>query len=444
LGNRYHHPQGNVFYRSLKHPRPKIAYGEGVYLYGESGKRYIDGAGGPFVVNVGHGREEIVTAIAEQARTAAYIHGKMFTSDVLETYSAEFAATLPIDDPRLFYLSSGSEVTEAAIKLARQIQMARGETGRTRIISRHQSYHGMSLGALGVSGRASLREPYADMLPRAIHVSPPYPYRDPRDGAALAAELEMTILELGSETVAAFIAEPISGAGLGACVPPEDYWEAVRAVCDLYNVLLIVDEVFTGLGRTGKWWAIDHWGITPDILITSKGIAGGYFPFAAVAVGRAEVDEIANALGDFNHGGTFSHHAVGAAAALATLRILKDEGLVEQSARQGAHLGDRLRVELGDHPHIGDIRGRGLCWGIEFVLNKTNAHPFPASENVAFRLWEAAFERGLSLYHSSGCVDGINGDVLLIGPPYIITEAQIDVLMAILMETVRTFSFPTG
>ena len=437
MSRRYAYPQGHVFYRKLSHPRPKISHGEGVYLYDEDGSRYLDGAGGPFVVNVGHGRREIVEAMTEQAQAVGYVHGTMFTSDALETYAAELAGVVTIADPRFFFLSSGSEVTEAAMKLARQIQMARGETSRTRIISRHRSYHGMSLGALGVSGREPLRHPYAAMLPPAIHVSPPCPYRDNRDGAAYAAELEATIRQVGAENVAAFIAEPISGTGLGVCAPPDEYWRHVRRVCDRYGVLLIADEVFTGFGRTGKWWAINHWDITPDILVASKGIAGGYFPLGMVAVGRSDVDAIQRTLGDFNHGGTFSHHAVGVAAGLATLRILRRENLVERSAAMGAVLGDMLHAALDDHPNVGDVRGRGLCWGVEFVADKATKAPFDAGQKLAFHLWEAAFERGLSVYYAQGCANGMDGDVLLIGPPYIITEDQLGEMVAILKATVE-------
>ncbi len=432
----YSHPQGNVFYRTMNHPRPMIARGEGIYLYDVDGKRYIDGSGGPLVVNVGHGRAEIVEAMTQQAQAAAYVHAIMFTSRPLEEYAAALAGVVPLPQPRFYFLSSGSEVVEGAIKLARQIQMARGESKRSIVISRWQSYHGMTLGALAVSGRPGLRAPYLGMLNDMPHVSPPYLYRHPATGAELAAELERTILAYGPENVAAFLAEPISGASLGAAAPPDDYWPCVRDICDRYGVLLIADEVLVGLGRTGEWWGLNHWNVQPDILVSSKGAASGYFPLGVIAAKGDDVEQIRQKLGDFNHGGTFSHHAVGAAAGLATLRILQREKLIENSAAMGVRLGDALREQLGDHPHVGDIRGRGLFWGIELVQDRPTKEPFPLSDGVARRVWNRAFELGLVVYYSTGCADGKNGDVIMLGPPLIIDEAQTDEMVALLRDAI--------
>lgn len=272
---RYQHPQGHVFYRKMAHARPAIAHGEGIYLVDDEGKRYIDASGGPFVVNVGHGRAEIAEAIAKQARDVAYVHAAMFTSPAVESYCNALADVVPISRPRFYLLSSGSEVIEASMKLARQIQQARGEHERTVIISRTQSYHGMTLGALSASGRDGLRAPYLQMMCGGTHVSPPYPYRDARTGAEMAQLLEDKILEVGAGRVAAFLAEPISGASLGAVIPDDGYWPKVREICDRHGVLLIADEVLVGLGRTGRWWAIERWGVSPDLLVASKGTAGG-------------------------------------------------------------------------------------------------------------------------------------------------------------------------
>ena len=437
MSHLYRHPEGHVFYRHMRHGRPKVAYGEGIYLYDESGKRYIDGSGGPFVVNVGHGRREIVEAMSQQAQAAAYVHAHMFTSEPIEHYSAALAEIVPLPDARFFYLSSGSEVVEGALKLARQIQLARDEGSRSRIISRHQSYHGMTLGALGVSGRPSLRTPYRDMLPASIHIDPPYPYRDSRTVKELAHLLERAIEEAGAENVAAFIAEPISGAGLGACIPPEDYWTAVREICTRCGVLLVVDEVFVGMGRTGKWWAINHWDVEPDILVTSKGTAGGYFPFGFIAARGDDVNAIFEQLGDFNHGGTFSHHAVGAAAALATLDIIQRENLIDNAAQQGRYLGQLLADAFGAHPHVGDIRGRGLFWTLEFVQDKATKTPFPADKRLAQTIWQAAFERGLIVYDAQGCADGHNGDLIHTGPPLIVNAAQLEEIVRLLTAAVE-------
>lgn len=433
----YQHPQGHVFYRKMGHARPKIAYGEGIYLYDENGKQYIDGSGGPFVVNIGHGRKEVVEAMTQQAQAAAYVHASMFTSEPVEQYSAELAKIAPIENARFFYMSSGSEVVEGAIKLARQIQMARGENTRTKIISRKQSYHGMSFGALSASGRPALKTPYQNMMNEGIHIEPPYPYRDSRSGEELANLLEQAILEHGAENIAAFIAEPISGAGLGACIPPDNYWFAIRDICNRHGVLLIVDEVFVGLGRTGTWWGINHWDIEPDILVTSKGAAGGYFPLGFIAAKNSDVEQIYQTLGDFNHGGTFSHHAVGAAAGLATLKILQEENLVENSAKMGQVLGKMLQDKFSEHPNIGDIRGRGLYWTLEIVQDRNTKKPFPVEEHMAQKIWQASFDKGLVHYYSQGCADGKNGDLVLIGPPLIIDEVQLGDIVQILGETIK-------
>ncbi|MCP5093952.1 MAG: aspartate aminotransferase family protein [Chloroflexi bacterium] len=434
--NKYAHPRGHVFYRKMDHKRPKISHGEGIYLFDESGKQYIDGSGGPMVVNVGHGRSEVVNAMAEQAQAVAYAHAIMFTNEPAEQLSHELAKIVPIDNPRFFYLSSGSEVVEAAIKFARQIQQARGEGGRDMTICRSLSYHGMTLGALGVSGRPGLRTPYMGMMVNMPHVRPPYPYRFNASGYELADRLEESILAYGPENVSAFIAESISGASLGAIIPPDDYWPRIREICDKYGVILIADEVLVGLGRTGKWWAIDHWDVIPDILVTSKGLAGGYMPFGFMAAKHEHVELVRQQLGDFSHGGTFSHHAVATAAGLATLRILKEENLIENSARMGEILGRRLQETFGTHPNVGDIRGRGLFWGIEFVTNKVSKEPFPAKEKLAWHIFERAFEAGLIVYYSQGCADGRNGDLVMLGPPLIINEAQIDEMVAILETAV--------
>ncbi|MFW6068173.1 MAG: aspartate aminotransferase family protein [Chloroflexota bacterium] len=430
------HPHGSVFYRKLAHDRPLVSHGQGVYLFDESGKRYLDGSGGPLVVNVGHGRAEIVRAMAEQAQAAAYAHAIMFTSDAVESYARELASVLPLDDARVFLLSSGSEVVEAALKLSRQIQMARGEGSRHLIISRSMSYHGTTLGALAVSGRPGLRSAYLPMLRDGPHIQHPYPYRKPMSGEALAQHLDEAILTYGAANVAAFIAEPISGASLGAVAPPDDYWPTIRRICDDHGVLLIADEILCGLGRTGKWWGIQHWDVAPDILVTSKGIAGGYFPLGAVATHRRHVDLIFSTLGDFNHGGTFSHHAVGAAAARETLRILQEERLVERAASMGDILGSDLHAFLGDHPRVGDIRGRGLFWALELVGDRDSKAPFPSSENVAWRVWERAFELGLIVYYSQGCANGKDGDLIMVGPPLIIDKTQIRELVTLLATAV--------
>ncbi len=416
-----------------------ISHGDGIFLFDSDGNRYIDGSGGPLVVNIGHGRSEVIQAINEQAKAVAYVHATMFTSQAVEEYASALSEIVPVEDPRFYFLSSGSEVVEGAIKLARQIQMARGEDNRKLIISRNQSYHGMTLGALTVSGRPPLRAPYIDMMVDMPHIDPPYPYRYPADGEEAAGWLEQAIILFGPENIAGFIAESISGAGLGAVVPPNDYWPIVRDICDRYGILLIADEVLVGHGRTGRWWGIDHWDVKPDILVTSKGAAGGYFPLGFIAARGEDIGLIKEKYGDFNHGGTFSHHAAGAAAGLATLKIIKEENLVNNSARMGTLLGAKLAALFGDHPHIGDIRGRGLFWALELVEEKSSKQPYPAEKHVAWRLWKEAFNLGLITYTSQGCADGRNGDLLILGPPLIIQEKELEQIVSKLQQAISIF-----
>jgi adenosylmethionine-8-amino-7-oxononanoate aminotransferase len=420
----------------MDHGRPKISHGQGIYLFDEEGNRYIDGSGGPFVVNVGHGRTEVVQAIQRQLEAVAYVHAIMFTSESLESYASSLAHVVSIPDPKFYFLSSGTEVVEGAIKLARQIQMARGENRRRLIIGRLQGYHGMTLGALSVSGRPPVRDPYLEMMTEMPLVAPPYRYRDPANGEESAGRLEESILQHGPENVAAFIAEPISGASLGAAIPPPDYWPIVRQICDHYGVLIISDDVLVGFGRTGKWWGLDHWDTIPDIMVTSKGAAGGYFPLGFIAAKGTDVKLIHDTLGDFNHGGTFSHHAVGAAAGLATLNIIIRERLVENSARIGTLLGSLIQVALGDHPNVGDIRGRGLFWALELVRDRDSKQPFPAERQVAWQIWKLAFDLGLVLYYSQGCADGKNGDLILVGPPLNTTEQELNEIVPLLARAV--------
>jgi len=413
-----------------------ISHGEGIYLWDKEGKRYLDGSGGPLVVNLGHGRSEIVAAMHAQAQKAAYVHATMFTSQAIEEYSNELAKIVPLPAARFYFLSSGSEVVEGAIKLARQIQMARGEHYRSLIICRSLSYHGMTLGALSVSGRPGMRTPYLNMMQNMPHIRHPYPYRFPANGRELADRLEESILAYGPENVAGFIAEPISGASLGAVVPPDDYWPRIREICDQYGVLLIADEVLVGMGRTGKWWALDHWGVKPDILVTSKGAASGYFPLGWIAANGNDVNQLHQTLGDFNHGGTYSHHAVGAAAGLATLNIIQRENLIDHAAELGPYLNKQLHHIFAHHAHVGDIRGRGLFWALEFVQDRASKEPFSPTDHIAARIVKRAFELGLIVYHSQGCVDGAKGDLIMLGPPLMITKAQVDEMLALLQTAV--------
>ncbi|MBN1659627.1 MAG: aspartate aminotransferase family protein [Anaerolineae bacterium] len=436
------HPSGHVFYRDMGHDYPAIVRGEGVYLYDADGRAYIDASGGPLVVNVGHGVESIARAMGDQAARVAYVHGSLFTTGALETYSQRLAPQVPLPEPRFYYLSSGSEAVETALKFARQVQLARGETGRDIVISRWGSYHGATLGTLGVSGKPSMRAPYEPMFRDALHIEPPYCYRCPFGltypacEVACARQLENAILEIGSHRVAAFLAEPIGGATLGAIVPPPEYWSIVRDLCDRYDVLLIADEVLTGFGRTGTWFAMEHFGVEPDIMTLAKGAAGGYFPLSIAAVRGADVEAIRLAHGNFNHGGTFSHHAVGAAAALATMDYLKAHDLVARAAEMGGTLGAALHGALEDVPAVGDVRGIGMMWAVEFVVDRETKEPYPKEARFVDRVCERCREQGVLLYPGHGSAGRGRGDHLMVAPPYVVTEEQVATIVAVLQGAV--------
>ncbi|MEV0675357.1 aminotransferase class III-fold pyridoxal phosphate-dependent enzyme [Actinosynnema sp. NPDC050436] len=404
---------------------PTASHAEGAVIVDRDGRHYLDGSGGAVVTSVGHGVREVVDAIARQARQVAYVHGTAFRTDELDAYADELAPLLPVDDPRVYPVSGGSEAVETALKMARAYHLARGED-RHVVIGRHGSYHGNSRGALDASGRTGLRAPYLPWLGQARHTTTPYEYRCAAPshptgcGRWHAAQLDALI----GDDVAAFIAEPVAGAALGACVPDDEYWPAVAEVCRRRGVLLIADEVMTGFGRTGRWFACEHWGLRPDVLVAGKGAAAGYWPLGlAVCSGRVH-DTIA--AGGFTHGFTYSHHPVGAAAGRAVLRVLAGRDLVARSAGLGDALDRALRDRLGDHPAVGDIRGLGLLRGVELVADRPSRRPFPRSARVAERVVAAARDHGLLLYHSTGCANGSDGDVLLFGPPLVVSTDQVE------------------
>lgn len=410
---------------------PVVASASGAWITDTDGKSYLDASGGAIVVNVGHGVDEVADAIAEQARRVAYVHPTAFASAEVTAYADELAAVLPLDDPRVYPVSGGSEAVDTALKLARAYHLARGED-RHLVVARHGSYHGNSRGALDASGRTSLRAPYLPWLGATRHTSTPYEYRCPYPdthpvgcGARHAAELDQLFTELGP--VAAFIAEPVSGAALGACVPPDDYWPAVAEVCRRHGVLLVADEVMTGFGRTGRWFGGDHWGLRPDILVAAKGAASGYWPLGLVACTGAVHDTVV-AAGGFVHGHTYSHHGVGAAAGRAVLNVLRRDRLVEAAAERGAKLGARLAAVLGDHPAVGDIRGLGLLWAVEFVADRDAREPFPRTHRLTERIIAEARAGGLLLYPSTGGANGRDGDGVLFGPPLTVSPAEVDLM----------------
>jgi adenosylmethionine-8-amino-7-oxononanoate aminotransferase len=426
-----------VFRRSFRKSFPSAVRGEGVYLWDTEGKRYLDFSGSAAVNLIGHGVPEISSAMMEQARQLEFVHTSQFTTPVAEDYARELLdfAGENFRGGAVYFTCGGSESVETALKLARQYQVEIGQTRRYQVLSRSQSYHGSTLGALSVSGNKRRREIYLPMVREFAHVGIPYCYRCDYDctdgcrncGQEYAAELERAIESVNGEA-AAFIFEPVSGATLGAVVPPPGYLQKVAEVCRRHGVLLIADEVMTGMGRTGRNFAIEHWDTAPDILIAAKGLSSGYAPLGAVIATKKVVDGIAS--GAFLHGFTYNAHPISLAAGRAVLHRLQQQKLVQaaNSGREGtvaARVGRSLSALL-DLKTVGEVRGIGLLRGVEFVSNKESKKPFAPEFSFAGRVTSAALQRGLLVYPIQGCVDGTSGDHLLIAPPAVITAEQID------------------
>lgn len=386
---------------------------------------YLDGAGGAIASSVGHGRADVIDAMVRQASSFEYVHASQFANEPLQRFAARLAPLVPMDAARVFPVSGGSEAVESAIKLARAYQLAVGQADRHVIIARTASYHGNSRAALDASDRSTLRAGYEPWLGQTVRVSAPNPYRDARAGLDYADELERAIVATGVDRVAAFLAEPISGATMGAVSPSDDYWPAVAEVCRRHGVLIIVDEVMTGFGRTGRWFGIDHWGVRPDIITAGKGASSGYWPLGLM-IASGDVHDAVTTAGTFGHGFTWSHHPTGAAVAEEVVNIIERERLVDRSAVMGVRLGDELRARLTDHPNVGDIRGRGLLWAVEFVQDRDSKTPFDRSARVIERVVAAAFERGLTVYPCASAVDGRIGDAAILGPTLTVTEQELD------------------
>lgn len=439
-----------VFRRSAVPDPPVAVSASGSWITARDGRRYLDAAGGAIVVNVGHGRREIADTMADQAGRLAYAHGSAFTTEPVEAYARALGDILPLDDPAIYPVSGGSEAIETALKLARAYHLARGEASREVVIARHGSYHGNTLGALDLSGRPPLRRPYEPWLGRFTHVAAAYPYRatdtgDAGDGgrwalgdtSALVADLEAAIRAAGPDRVAAFVAEPIVGATLGAVVPPEGYWPAVAEVCRRNGILLVADEVMAGFGRTGRWFGVDHWGVRPDILVAAKGATSGYWPFGFVAAADQVVRAVTAPGAGFVHGFTFSHAPVGAAVALEVLRILQDEDLVAASADRGARLRHLVEDRLAAHPVVGEIRGLGLLVGVELVADGASRRPYPRAARVTEAVVAAARDRGVLVYSGTGNADGTDGDTILLGPPFVVEEDELVTIADVLAESIE-------
>ncbi|MDA8050203.1 MAG: aspartate aminotransferase family protein [Rhodospirillales bacterium] len=435
----------HLLHRSLAAPPPMVESGQGIWLRLASGAEVIDGSGGAAVACLGHGEPRVIGAIAEQSRRVAYAHTWLFASHPAEDLAAELLRNEPGDLTHAFFVSSGSEGMEAALKLARQYFIERREPWRTRVIARRQSYHGNTLGALAAGGNMARRALYEPLLaPVFSHVSPCFPYRfqareesEADYAARLAAELEEEFQRLGPKNVIAFCAEPVVGATAG-CVPPvPGYFRAVRNICDRHGALLILDEVMCGMGRTGTMHAWEQEGVAPDIQVIAKGLGGGYQPIGGILIGRRIVEALRHGSGSFVHGHTYQAHPVACAAALAVQRVIAEDGLLANVRAMGARLEAGLAERFGNHPHVGDIRGRGLFHALEFVADRATREPFLPRLRVHERVKAEALARGLAIYPMGGTIDGATGDHVIVAPPYIIDATGIDMIVERLGKAVE-------
>ena len=421
-----------VFHRHLHSTPPVAVSGAGVVLTDSEGRQYIDASGGAAVSCLGHGHPDVRAAMHAQIDKLAYAHTSFFTTEVAEELANHLIERAPAGMSNVYFVSGGSEGVEAAMKMARQYFVETGQPQRSHFIARRQSYHGNTLGALSVGGNQWRREPFAPLLIPATHVSPCYPYREQREdesphqyGQRLAGELEAAIERLGSDKVIAFIAETVGGATAGVLTPVPGYFKSVREVCDRHGVLLILDEVMCGMGRTGTLHACEQEGAVPDLLVIAKGLGGGYQPIGAVLAQRRIVDAMSRGSGFFQHGHTYLGHAVACAAALAVQQVIERDGLLARVRERGAQLEGLLRQAFGDHPRVGDIRGRGLFWGIELVADRATKAPFDPALKLHARIKKEAMARGLMVYPMGGTVDGRYGDHVLLAPPFIAAEADL-------------------
>ena len=425
----HRYPDGNVFYRKLTRDYPLITRGEGCWLVGDDGKRYLDGSGGAFVANLGHGVHEVADAMADQARRLAYVTGMYYTTEPVERFCAALAALAPGDLDHVYPLCSGSEAVEAALKLVRQYWVETGQPTKHKILALSPGYHGNTLLALSASAREHYRTLYKDWLVDVPRVPAPYAYRcacggkPPYCDACSGAALETLIIEEGPDTIAAFIAEPVGGSSTGANVPNADYWRRVRDICNRYGVLFVADEVLCGAGRTGTFSAIEQFGVVPDVIVFGKGIGGGYAPLSAVVAPRRIVDPVAHLAGAFVHAQTYSHHAVSCAAGLAALQYLTTHELVARVAAMSAVFFEALQP-LASDPRVGDIRGRGLLAGIELIADKKTRAPLRRTEKLAERFTEAAIVEGLVVWPNTGHLPIGDGDIIMLAPPFTITTDE--------------------
>ena len=426
----------HVFQRQIHADLPRAKKGDGIYIIDADGKRYLDASGGAAVSCLGHSDPDVIQAIKDQAETLAFAHTAFFTSEAAEELANLLIGKAPDGIEVVYFVSGGSEAMEAALKMARQYFLEVGEPERTKFIARRQSYHGNTLGALSVGGNVWRREPFEAMLMDVGHIQPCYAYRNQLDGETeeeyglrAADELEAEIQRLGPETVIAFVAETVVGATAGVVPPVKGYFKRIRDICDRHGVLLILDEVMCGMGRTGTTFACEQDGIAPDIVCIAKGLGAGYQSIGAALVSAKVFQAFSEGSGFFQHGHTYMGHPVACAAALAVQRKIQALDLLANVREQGEVLESRLLDRLGNHAHVGDIRGRGLFRGIELVADRATKEPFDPALKLHAGLKAQAMDRGLIYYPGGGTADGVQGDHILLAPPFIIEKPEIDELV---------------
>ncbi len=434
-----------IIHRFMKLPYPKAIGGDGPYILGEDGKRYIDAASGAGVSCLGYSDKAISDAICKQSHDLAYVYNAYFTTEPAEQLAESLIDLSPNGLDWVFFGSGGSESMDGALKMALQYFVDKDEPQRHRFIARKQSYHGCTVGALSISGNLARRSLYEEFLPETHHISPCYEYRDRLNhetpeqyGLRVAKELEDKIIELGPDSVAAFIAEPVVGA-TGGCIPPvKGYFKEIRRICDKYGVLLILDEILTGAGRTGTYLSCEQDDIVPDLATLAKGLGAGYQPISAILVSDKIYRTLADNRGFFIHGHTYNAHATACAAALAVNNAIRERSLLPQVKDMGDKLKSALHEKFANHPHVGDIRGRGLLIGMELVADRTTKEPFPADRLLWLGITRVAMENGLVCYPGAGTVDGTRGDHILLAPPFIINENHIEEIVDKLSRSIDT------
>lgn len=421
---------------------PVISHGQGIYLYTEDGKRFVDGCSGAVTVSIGHNVKAIIKAMQKQAERVAFVYRSQFTSRPAESLAEKLCMLAPGTLDWVFFVNSGSEATETAQKIAIQYWQEQGYAQKTKILSRWMSYHGITLGALSMSGHVLRRKRFVPLLEQSPSIPAPYCYRCPFNsrfdqcGLRCAEELEIAIQRIGAEYIAAFIAEPVIGAAGGAVTPPDGYYQKIKEICERHHILFIADEVMTGIGRTGRMFAIEHWGVEPDLIALGKGMSAGYTPMAATLVSEEIVRVIEQGSGMIISGHTYSANPLSAATSLAVLEYVLEHDLVHQAAIQGAYLKDKLEEIKQQSSIIGDVRGLGLLLGIELVADRENKEPFPLEREITARLVKKAFANGLLIYPAMGGINGQAGDAVLIAPPLTITKDEVDLLIELFTVSV--------